>query len=70
MSGHKNFFVNLHSMCVCYGKPPSAYLFPDVECPHFRLLVDKLVFNIGEPERQKLEWKKAGVAAGAKLTGL
>ena len=65
MSRHKNFFVNLHTMCAAYGKSPTDYLFPDVECPHFRMLVDTLVFNIGEPEIEKNRWKRAALAGGS-----
>lgn len=57
-------------MCYCYGKAPCDYLFPDVECHHFRLFVDTLVYNIGRAEQMKGEWKRAALSAGAKLSRL
>ena len=57
-------------MCSRYGKPPSDYLFPQVECPHFRLLVDTAVFNIGEPELVKMEMAIATKAVGGAIGGL
>ena len=56
-------------MCVAYGKNPCSYLFPDVECPHFIMLVDTLVFNIGEPPMIKERWERAVAGTGAKLKG-
>lgn len=56
-------------MCYAYGRNPCSYLFPDVECPHFVMLVDMLVFNIGEPVRQKDAWERAALGTGAKLGG-
>ena len=69
MRKHKTMLVNLHTMCSRYGKPPCDYLFPQVECPHFRLLVDTAVFNIGEPELLKSEIERTAIAGGAKLLG-
>jgi len=57
-------------MCTCYGKSPSDYLFPDVECSHFRLFVDTLVYNVGRKEQMDIEWKRAAIASGAKLPRL
>ena len=54
-------------MCYCYGKSPSEYLFPDVECPHFHLLVDLLIYNVGRPEQVSQEWKRAALSAGVKI---
>ena len=65
---HKKFFIQLHDMAACYGKSPCEYLFPDVECHHFRLLVDTLVYNVGRPEQMKMEWQKAALSAGAKIS--
>ena len=69
-ASHKGFFITLHDMCTCYGQSPSDYLFPDVECPHFRLFVDTLVYHLGRPEQVKGEWKRAALSAGAKLPNL
>ena len=68
--GHKNFFINLHAMCRDYSKSPSEYLFPDCECPHFRFLVDTMVWNVGAPVVEEKEWKKAALSAGAKISNL
>ena len=54
-------------MCMCYGMSPSAYLFPGAECPHFRLLVDTIVYEVGRPPQKKLEAEYAAMAAGAKI---
>ena len=50
-----------------YGKSPTDYLFPDSECPHFRLLVDMLVWNIGFPVLAKEESERAALSAGLKM---
>ena len=70
MDKNENFFIQLHLMCAHYGKPPCDYLFPDVECPHFRLMVDTLVFNIGYPKQEEMRWKRAALASGAGIKGL
>lgn len=67
---HKSFFELLHDICYCYGKSPCYYLFPDVECPHFILLVDTLVYNVGRPPQLKAEWQRAALSAGAKVGAL
>jgi len=54
-------------MCSCYGVSPCAYLFPDVDCPHFRLLVDTLVYNAGRPAQMKDDWKRAALSAGINI---
>ena len=57
-------------MCECYGKSPCDYLFPDVECHHFRLFVDMLVYNVGRPPQIKESWERAALGTGVKLRGL
>ena len=69
MSKHKAFFEALHDMCSCYGKSPCEYLFPDVECAHFRLLIDTLVFQVGRPPQIKDAWDRAALGTGIKLGG-
>ena len=65
---HKKFFENLHDMCSCYGKSPCEYLFPEIECPHFVLLVDTLVYNIGRPSQLKLQ-SELSLSSMGKLFG-
>ena len=54
-------------MCSCYGMSPCAYLFPDVACAHFRLLIDTLVYTAGRPAQMKDAWNRAAVSAGIQL---
>lgn len=54
-------------MCSCYGVTPCSYLFPDCECPHFRLLVDTLVYNVGRPEQLKSEAEIAMLGVTASI---
>ena len=65
MAHHKTFFVNLHDLCSCYGVTPCSYLFPDIECPHFRLMVDTMVYNVGRPEQLKSQAEMSMLGAKA-----